>query len=206
MKVIISDHSRAKVYHRIGCPHAARIMHKHRMDIPVTRADALGYRKCKCCGNLRGSIRALTVSPEKLGEGRNMDVSYNKKTDILYIRTEIGLWKTFWRGNIGLVLYHLNRFDKNKSTEQLSHAAFHRQGDVPPTAALEKILAYIENHDRAKQIIADDYRKLPQRTRKQRKYYRQAESRNRRQQINRVFAIFADLEKRPHTLIKEKFA
>ena len=124
-----------------------------------------------------------------------MDVSYNKKTDILYIRTEIGLWKTFWRGNIGLVLYHLNRFDKNKSTEQLSHAAFHRQGDVPPTAALEKILAYIENHDRAKQIIADDYRKLPQRTKKQRKYYRQAESRNRRQQINRVFAILTDLEK-----------
>ena len=195
MKVIISDHSRAKVYHRVGCPHAVRIMHKHRMDIPVTRADALGYRKCKCCGNLRGSIRALTVSPEKLGEGRNMDVSYNKKTDILYIRTEIGLWKTFWRGNIGLVLYHLNRFDKNKSTEQLSHAAFHRQVDVPPTEALEKILAYIENHDRAKQIIADDYRKLPQRTKKQRKYYRQAESRNRRQQINRVFAIFADLEK-----------
>lgn len=195
MKVIISDHSVAKVYHRVGCPHAARIMYKHRMDISVTCADALGYRKCKCCGNLRGSIRALTVSPEKLGEGRNMEVSYNKKTDTLYIRTAIGLWKTFWRGDIGLVLYHLNRFDNNKSTEQLSHAAFHRQGDVPPTAALEKILAYIENHDRAKQIIADDYRKLPQRTRKQRKYYHQAESRNRRQQINRVFAIFADLEK-----------
>ena len=165
------------------------------MDIPVTRADVLGYRKCKCCGNLRGSIRALTASPERLGEGRNMDVSYNKKTDILYIRTEIGLWKTFRRDNIGLVLYHLNYFDKSKSTEQLSHAAFHRQGDVPPTESLEKILTYIENHDRAKQIIADDYRKLPQRTKKQRKYYRQAESRNRKQQINRVFAIFADLEK-----------
>ena len=195
MKVIISDHSRAKVYHRVGCPHAARIMHKHRMDIPVTRADALGYRKCKCCGNLRGSIRALTVSPEKLGEGRNMDVSYDKKTDTLFIRTETGFWKTFWKDDIGLLLYHLNCFDKSKSTEQLSHAAFHRQGDVPPTESLEKILTYIENHDLAKQIIADDYRKLPQRTRKQRKYYRQAESRNRRQQINRVFAIFVDLEK-----------
>lgn len=124
-----------------------------------------------------------------------MDVSYDKKTDTLFIRTETGFWKTFWKDDIGLLLYHLNCFDKSKSTEQLSHAAFHRQGDVPPTESLEKILTYIENHDLAKQIIADDYRKLPQRTRKQRKYYRQAESRNRRQQINRVFAIFADLEK-----------
>ena len=194
MKFIISDHSRAKVYHRIGCPHVARIMDKNRVDISIGRANILGYRKCKCCGNLKGSIRALAVSPENLGIGRNMDVTYQPKTDTLYIRTEIGFWKTYWKADIGLLFYHLNRFDKEKTTEELSRAAFHRQADVHPTQSLERILSYIESHDLAKQIIAEDYRKLPQRTKRQQKYYRQAESKHKRTQVNRLFAIFAELE------------
>ncbi len=194
MKLIVSDHSKAMVYHRVGCPHAARIKSKYRMDISSNRANVMGYRKCKCCGNLKGSIRALTVSPETLGVGRNMTVTYNRKSDTVYIRTEIGFWKVYWKEEFGLLLYHLNRFDNTKTTEELSHDAFHRQKDVLPTESLEKILTYIEDHDRAMQIIADDYRKLPQRTKKQRKYFRQAESRHRRRQINRVFALLSDLE------------
>lgn len=194
MKFIISDHSREKVYHQAGCPHVARIKYHHRMDISRERANVLGYRKCKCCGNLKGSIRALATSLDMLGRGRGMAITYQPKTDTVYIRTEIGLWKAFWRDDAGLLLYHLNRFDNEKTTEELSHAAFHRQTDVRATESFGRLVNYIEDHDKAKQIIADDYRKLPQRTRKQRKYYRQAESRNRRDQLNRVFAAFASIE------------
>ena len=199
MKVIVSDHSKEMVYHRTGCPHAARIKTKYRMNFSSNQARVMGYRRCKCCGNLRGTIRALTVSPEKLGAGRNLSVTYDRKSDTAYIRTEIGFWKVFWKEGFGLLLYHLNRFDNSKTTEALSRDAFHRQKDVLPTESLDEILTYIEAHDRAMQIIADDYRKLPQRTKKQRKYFRQAESRHRRRQINRVFALFSDLEQGKNT-------
>ena len=195
MKFIISDHSTSKVYHLAGCPHAARIKYQNRMEISRERANVLGYRRCKCCGNLKDTIRVLTTNIEFLGTGREMDVTYQPKTDTVYIRTKIGFWKTFWKDDAGLLLYHLNRYDSSKSAEELSHAAFHRQQDVKATESLEKILSYIEKHDQAKEIIADDYRKLPQKTAKQRKYYRQAESRNRRSQVNRIFAIFSEIEK-----------
>lgn len=95
---------------------------------------------------------------------------------------------------MGLLLYHLNCYDNSKTTEELSYAAFHRQQDVKATESLEKILSYIEKHDQAKEIIADDYRKLPQKTAKQRRYYRQAESRNRRSEIDRIFELFSKIE------------
>jgi len=44
------------------------------------------------------------------------------------------------------------------------------------------------------QIIKDDYRKLPKHTKQQKKYYRQAENRNKRQQKKRLYSIFDMLE------------
>ena len=195
MKVIISDHSREKVYHHIGCPHVKRITIPHRMDITIGRANVLGYRKCKCCCNLKGTIRALTNSLETLGAGRDMEITYQPVTDTLYMRTANGFWKTYWNKDQGLLLYHLNCYDASKATSDLAHDSFHRQKDVQPTESLDRILQYVEEHDKAKAIIADDYRKLPQKTRKQRMYYRQAESRHKKAQINKVFALFASLEK-----------
>ena len=194
MKLIISDCSREKVYHLTGCPHASRITDRHRMDITPARANVLGYRKCKCCGNLKGTIRALTSSLETLGAGRKMTITYQKKTDTIYMRTAIGFWKAFWKDDAGLILYHLNHYDLGKTDEELSWAPFHRQKDVPPTMSLDKLLVYIEEHDRAKQIIAEDYKKLPQRTKKQKKYYRIAERQDKRRQVRRVFDILESLE------------
>ena len=195
MKVITSDCSKQKVYHMIGCQHARRITDKHR--IVYTRHEAVnqGFRPCKCCCNLKGSIRAITSSLDATGRGRHMELTHNTKTNTLYMRTENGFWKTFWKDGQGLLLYHLNRYSADRSTAALSHEAFHHQADVKPTYSLEKILDYVENHDKAMLIIADDYRKLPQRTKKQKKYYRQAKRRSERMQVRRVFDIFASLER-----------
>ena len=104
-----------------------------------------------------------------------------------------------WKENCGLLLYHLNRFDPQRSTKQLSWGDFHRQKDVKATPYIENILSYVEDHDRAKGIIAEDYRRLPQQTRRQRKYYRQAERRERRNQVRRVWDIFEALERERQT-------
>ena len=62
----------------------------------------------------------------------------------------------------------------------------HRQG--------YKHLQYIVKHDAAKKVEQIDYKNLPQRTKKQKKYYRQAENRARRKGVSRVLDLFAELE------------
>ena len=59
---------------------------------------------------------------------------------------------------------------------------------------LEKIVEYITGHDRAKLIIMDDYRKLPKSTKQQKKYYKAAERRDKKQAMRRLDSIFASLE------------
>ena len=48
---------------------------------------------------------------------------------------------------------------------------------------------YIIKHDEAKKIIADDYRKLPQNTRKEKKYYEIARKRDHRQKRRQLYNL-----------------
>ena len=195
MKVQISANSRRKVYHLSGCRYARNIGQANRQDMAMGQAAALGYRGCRCCCTVKARVRSITNSLELAGRGRRMELTFNRNGDTLFMRTERGLWKTYWKENCGLLLYHLNRFDPQRSTKQLSWGDFHRQNDVKATPYIENILSYVEDHDRAKGIIAEDYRRLPQQTRRQRKYYRQAERRERRNQVRRVWDIFEALER-----------
>ena len=72
---------------------------------------------------------------------------------------------------------------------------FHRQSDVAGTKSLDSLVEYIIAHDRAKVTIMEDYKKLPQRTKKERHYYKVAEKRNRKNAIRRVDNLFAMLER-----------
>ena len=65
---------------------------------------------------------------------------------------------------------------------------------VKATESMEKIVEYIIAHDRAKITIMDDYRKLPKSTKKQKKYYKAAERKDRRNAMRRLDSIFASLE------------
>lgn len=55
-------------------------------------------------------------------------------------------------------------------------------------------MQYIVKHDAAKKVEQIDYKNLPQRTKKQKKYYRQSENRARRKSVSRVLDLFAELE------------
>ena len=195
MKVIISNQSNVKVYHRVGCPHITRINYRNRRDITVGKAKELGYRRCKCCGNLKGSIRALSTSLDVLGNMHSMEIVYQPAEDSVYMRTETSFWKGYWSQKAGYLLFHVNYYDAAKTFEELTHSSFHRQNDFKPTESLEKILNYIEEHDKAKTVIEEDYRKLPQKTKKQKKYYRIAERNERSRKIKRVFNLFERIER-----------
>ena len=74
------------------------------------------------------------------------------------------------------------------------HDEYHRQTDVRADESLLKLVHYIEEHDRAKRTIIEDYKKLPQRTKKQKKYYKRAEQKARRMQIRRVDMLLDSLK------------
>ena len=73
-------------------------------------------------------------------------------------------------------------------------AHYHVQTDVARNQSPYKHLQYIVKHDAAKKVEQIDYKNLPKRTKKQKKYYRQAENRARRKSVSRVLDLFAEIE------------
>lgn len=195
MAVYFSEYSKIKAYHRGGCLYEMRIKDHHRYSVSAQEAEELGYRPCKCCWTLKGAIRATHMTLAGLGHQNDMELTYRESTDTLFLRTANGFWKTYWKDGVGFMLFHLNCFDPFLSTELMMDGRYHRQKDVKPTLSLVKILNYVREHDKAKETMETDYRKLPQDTKRQRKYYRQAESRHRRQQMRRVDELFAMLDR-----------
>jgi hypothetical protein len=66
--------------------------------------------------------------------------------------------------------------------------------------SLVKLVEYIDAHDKAKAVIQDDYHNLPRRTKKQKKYYKQAERKVKREAVKRMDTLFAMLERQNPSL------
>ena len=194
MKVIVSDASRRMVYHRSGCIYAARIKGAHRMTLRMYDAVGYGYHECSCCSGLKGAVRVSRKQLNQAGRDISFEYLYDEKSDTLFIRTESGFWKIFHEKGKGFLLYHANRYDQTKTFESLMHDFYHRQNDVLPTESLLKLIHYIVEHDKARNIILEDYKKLPQRTKKQKRYYKKAEQKARRLQIRRVDMLLDSLK------------
>lgn len=93
-----------------------------------------------------------------------------------------------------------NTFDANTDYQDLIRGEFHRQKDVKQTDSLVKLVEYIDAHDKAKVVIQDDYHNLPRRTKKQKKYYKQAERKVKREAVKRMDTLFAMLERQNPSL------
>lgn len=195
MAVIISECSKIKAYHRSRCLYEKRISSWHRYSVSEDEALELGYRPCKCCWTLKGALRSLNILLEELGRQKEMELTYRESTDTLFMRTERGFWKVYWRDGEGFLLFHLNEFDPLLTTEEMMDRRYHRQRDAKATKSLIKILNYVRDHDKAKMILETGYKNLPQRTKRQRKYYRQAEWRQKKQEMRRVDELFAMLDR-----------
>lgn len=185
---------RHRVYHKCGCMYANRIKLSNRV---MKSRDKISkrYRECKCCAGLKGGIHTHRRAIRRWSEKNNMVFTYHKASDTLYIETEMGFWKLFLKPELGMyLLYHRNTYTQGMKFSVAKNGEFHRQGDVRATDSLESIVEYIIAHERAKKIIAVDYRKLPQQSRKQKMYYRAAERRDRRKQMQRMDMLFAMIE------------
>ena len=193
MSVAVSMKSRSMVYHEKGCMYIDRIAYKNQIWMDLGCAERKGYHECSCCSGLAGFWRTRQglIRHYKCDEG--IEISYDKVTDTLYIRTDVGFWKIFRRDGV-YILHHLNHYDPAFPTENLIHKGYHRQKDVKPSESVLPLLKYIKKHDEAKKIIAIDYRLLPNKTKAEKKYYQHAKNRAIRQQHRRIDDLFRLIE------------
>lgn len=197
MNVLVSmvSQKNSRVYHRKNCIYERRILPQNRMSISIQQARGNRYRACKCCKGLAGEVAAKKKSLAAWARQYNMVIQYLRACDTLYIQTANGFWKIFQSIHEDkFVLYHLNKNDKQQSFYESTHGDFHRQSDVKPMWEIDGLIKYIHDHDKAKSIIMDDYRKLPRSTKRQRKYYKQAKNKAKKESWRRVEALFAQLE------------
>lgn len=200
MKVYTSIASRKPMlYHKSGCPYEKRIKYKNYQSISIYDATDKGLCSCKYCDGLFGDIK---VNKDELNEWSTrfaVDFNYDKRSNTLFVRTLHEFWKIYEDRNTGeYLLFHKNYSYPNMPFEDCNKGKYHRQKDVAPTFSLIKLIRYVSEHDKAKEIIKEDYRLLPRRTNKQKKYYRIAEKKvqkqARRNEMSRLFTIFETIE------------
>lgn len=148
------------------------------------------------CGNREpGAINGISAKKmlqwKEIGAEYGLSFYCQRENRYLYYMSDVGFWQIHWNSMGEFVLFHLNHtdFDNNKTACELARGHFHRQKDVPVHDNLGAILFYIRDHDKAKKIIADDYRKLPRKTKRERRYYHQACSRAERSRKQRLYEL-----------------
>ena len=171
-----------------------RISFAHRMTLSPKKAMMYGYHECSCCGGLKGFMKIAGKNLNTMGFDIGFTYLYDEKSDTLYLRTNMGFWKIFCRSEMRYVLYHCSCFDSEKPFKTLMHSVFHRQKDVQETDSILSLVHYVIKHDEAKKIMQEDYRNLPRRTKKQKRYYEQAKRKDRRAQIQRLDQLFDSLK------------
>lgn len=196
MLVVASNQiGKQKIYHRLGCIYAKRIKIENRREMSGDQARKRGFQECKYCAGLLGDVREHKGTIPKWEQKYQMEITYKKPVDTLYISTSIGFWKIYQKREIGkYLLYHRNKYFSGMEFERAAAGEFHRQADAKPTESLSALIDYIGAHDRAKVTILEDYRKLPQQTKKQKKYYKAAEKKAKKREQQRVDDLFALLE------------
>jgi len=137
--------------------------------------------------------REQAIQIVKYAEEKGLQIEFDG-TD-LYVLTKSAVWKIAYGYHKNWFKLLHNPFDEETMTiEDAKTAHYHVQMDVPRNQTPYKHIQYIYKHDVAKEIENKSYKLLPQNTRKQKMYYRQAERRAKRNSVNRVMDLFAQLE------------
>ena len=189
MHVMMSTTSRNKVFHLAGCPYENRIRYVNREEMNQREAVRMGYRPCSYCSTMKGYDHIRKPFMKQMSKLHGTQFTLVRSTDTLYIRTDAGFWKMYTKSDMQYRLYHLNTFDGSLPTEQMMHGRYHQQKDVKLSASPNSIIHYIVKHDEAKKIIEVDYRKLPQNTRKEKKYYEKARNREGRRKKRQLYNL-----------------
>lgn len=192
---VISLISKQRVYHKDGCPYVSKISDKFKKFVDVEKREFKKYRPCKYCGGMRGYARIFHKRPSRRKYEKGINCWYDDRTGYIFMKTNIGFWKVYWKPSTSrLLLFHRNGENENKSNRELMNGKFHRQTDVGPTDNFDSLVSYISSHDRNKEIASKDYRRLPRKTKQQKRiynHYRKKANRNYRKHMDKLFESIA---------------
>lgn len=191
---IISQNSKARVYHRANCRFAKAMPVRYMRELSKHIAEKKGYRPCKCCNSMKNRFDEERQALERYAARKNLGLYRQSK--LLYIRTPVGLWKICYAAKQqNFILYHGNCPYQELSPKQMKTACFHRQTDVMTSATILRYLEYIYKHDDYRQRVAQaggNEKKVTI----SKKYAQQRERRLRREARRRLDDIFADIERK----------
>lgn len=190
---VVSMQSKAKVYHREECRYAKKILPKNRMQLSSEAAEKAGYHICPYCDGMDALFRMKKEQILKYARKNHMEVDL--LNHVLYVRTDVGCWKMIYSmSEQRFLLYHKNYMQGVLSLDEVEEGAYHRQRDVPFLKSIEKYLFYISKHDAARKIEMIDYRLLPNRTKKEKRYFASARARSNRRSQRRLEELFTMIE------------
>mgnify|MGYP006992772742 FL=1 len=151
----------------------------------IAKEERVAFYSCK--------YRKYALGIECLAKKRGVQIEFDD-TD-LYILTDMAAWKISYVQYFDRYkLLHCPFDGKPLTMEEAKTAHYHVQRDVVKNQSPYNHLEYIVKHDEAKKLMQISYKKLPKVTKQQKKYYRQAENREKRNSIRRVWNLFAELE------------
>lgn len=190
--VVVSKNHKRGAYHRKDCVYVAKIKLENKIPIQTaTKAQKLGYHECLYCSGFRGVAKSIIAENDR----KDIAFFFCNKENVLYIKTPAGFWKIRIQKHTGLYLLdHRNHYDSSLSFEQAMKGRFHCQADVHGTTSVHDLVQYVIKHDQAKLIIADDYKKLPKSTTRQKHYYRVAKNKANRKAQRHLDTLFSRLE------------
>ena len=149
----------------------------------IVKEERVAFYPCK--------YRKYAIGIEYLAKKRGVQIEFDD-TD-LYILTDMAAWKISYVQH-RYKLLHCPFDGKPLTMEEAKSAHYHVQRDVVKNQSPYNHLEYILRHDEAKKLMQVSYKKLPKVTKQQKKYYRQAENREKRNSMKRVWNLFAKLE------------
>ena len=184
-RILYMSTASKRIVHEETCPCVRNISLDHLAQILEYQVEQGKYHRCKCCSSLGFTLHGLEKNIAVWKE--KYHARLDRKGNILYVRTQDGCWRLQYHPESKkFVLMHKNSWTSEQTMQEVIGGSYHLQCDVKPTGHLMSILEYVVRHDQAKANSQGDYRKLHQDSRKQKKYYRKAEAKEKRKAAFRV--------------------
>lgn len=195
--MIVAKRKTSNIYHRMNCRYVENFCEDIFDYYDQEDSALIGLKPCKCCCNEKKYLEEISDKLPKIFEGVTVDIRILDHH--IYVNSETSEWKFKYDAlKEQYKLYHHPFVTEEEKKVKVETLYFHRQKDVPATMSFIKDVNYIFNHDKAKKIMAIDYRNLPKQTKRQKKYYNQAKRRERKKSTKRVLELFDKIEHEPY--------
>lgn len=184
-----------KIFHHSQCTYAHRMKLQNRIYFLTEKeAREKGYRMCNCCSHMGKQFRKEKNEIQELARKNRVKVWLYDGA--VYLETDTAPWKIIAAGQQHkMFLYHGNkeRYENLKKKNGMIQHHYHSQSDARGKTIAD-YMKYIIRHDQWREDIKNEYRSLPQSTKKQKEYYNRKKKQARRNAIHNVYNLIEKIK------------